>query len=642
MAAVVKMESGAQGGDGVRTDHDRDYAKTNGVNGEPDLNAAKAAVDTKPSSAAMINGGYDSVADEVERQRKEILAAETAASGPRRLNDLPDEIQHITTGFVQLGPLVTRLAQRSHNALQEKIAELARMPIAAPAANGNTDAHNAPDDASPENVEKKRNFLRFCVTQHEDWTKALVMTEVYKRMGYVTKLIDLNHHITLEKAQYHEAMDEMITIKRDLTFARLPAPDLKTALQVLSQGTAPWMPELDYVAPPPLSPQEQLKWIENINTLLSLRLSLEDNDKIPYHFKDFAIGSGRVTFKVKGEFEVDLTIADEDFDKQLWFLDFRFLFSPAPAQLSDALRGYVESKVNDILAVEGLAGCYHFLHEFVLTHKITEIRRQANELGRGRWIDTLKVEQLNRAMAIQYWASRYPPGGSKSWVILGVRSGKRPDRVPHPRFTSRLALRWFRDGKEVKDAEIPLDDEKLSAEDIIKAVVSRHVEDILSSIHAKLRAKPRFEKRLASMRLRISAQEPMDSYLKVQLTHLDSVVMRIDPITGLFSLAPQSRATALGEHRLKSGAGAKDAAEEGLAALDMIRSGYAYDELNRRGKGYGWTGVKNNVPVDELRQITQTREAPQVVWFKRQDWDSKWQIMVSLSMGGDRWWLVEL
>ena len=646
MAAVVKMENGAHPGTG-RTDHDREHARTNGINGDNGDSGDAEAVgsqstgDAKLPSATLTNGVSDDVAEEVERQRQEILA-EVASAGPQRLNDLPDEIQHITTGFVQLGPLISRLAQRSHNALQEKIAELARMPFAAPTANGHKDGHDGPDDTSPENVEKKRNFLRFCVTQHEDWTKALVMTEVYKRMGYMTKLIDLNHHITLQKANYHEAVDSMIILRRNLTFARLPAADLKTGLLVLSQGTARWMPDIDFVAPPPLSPQEQLKWVDNINTLLSLRLNLEDHDKIPHHFKDFTVGSGRVTFTVKGEFEVDLTIGDEDFGKQLWFLDFRFLFSPAPAQLSDGLRDYLERQVNAVLAVDGLAGCYQFLHEFVLTHKINEIRRQANELRRSRWVDTLKVEQLNRAMAIQYWASRYPPSGAKSWLIIGVHSGKQADRVPNPRCTSHLTLRWFRDGKEVKDANIPFDEEKLSAEDIVKTVLSNHIDHILSSIHTKLRAKPRFQKLQASLRLQLSGEVPMDSCLEVQLTHLDTVVMRIDPVTGAFSLAPQSRAIAHGESRLNSGTGTKDAAEEGLAALDMLRSGYAYEELNRRSRGYGWVGTKNTIPADEQRQIVQTRENHQVVWFKRQDWDTKWQIMVCLSMSGDRWWLVEL
>ncbi len=114
--------------------------------------------------------------------------------------------------------------------------------------------------------------------------------------------------------------------------------------------------------------------------MLSVRLTLDEYDKIPFQFRDYSISSGRVTFKVEGEFEVDLTIADEDFEKQFWFIDFRFLFQPAPAELSDRVRQFIEKKVNDALATDGLAGCYRFLHEFVLTHKISEFYRQALDL----------------------------------------------------------------------------------------------------------------------------------------------------------------------------------------------------------------------------------------------------------------------
>ena len=152
---------------------------------------------------------------------------------------------------------------------------------------------------------------------------------------------------------------------------------------------------------------------------------------------------------------MDLAIASEEFESQFWFIDLRFTFSPHPAEIDPVLRTQIEQKINDVLLRDGLSGCYKYLHEIVLTRKILELRKQAMDLSRGRWIEGLKVEQLNRAVSIQYWVDRYAKG-SKSWILLGVHSGKPKNGRPHPRDTSRLFIRWFRDGKEVVDEDVPV------------------------------------------------------------------------------------------------------------------------------------------------------------------------------------------
>src|ERR1700722_6388022 len=111
-----------------------------------------------------------------------------------------------------------------------------------------------------------------------------------------------------------------------------------------------------------MTAKELLKSLQNLNTLLSIRLNLHEYDKIPLQFKDYSIKSGRVTFRVAGEFEVDLTIAEENPEKQFWFIDFRFLFTPAVSQLPEHLRYMIENRVNAALEKDGLAGCYKFLH----------------------------------------------------------------------------------------------------------------------------------------------------------------------------------------------------------------------------------------------------------------------------------------
>ncbi|KAK8083936.1 mediator complex subunit MED14 [Apiospora saccharicola] len=594
------MENGLQ--NGISTNHDRSSGAT--MNGDTALRSNSA-----PNAPNMTNG--------------------TPSSW--RMNDLPDEVRHITEGFVPLGVLLSRLAQMTHNQVQGKILELAKIPLPPASVLMGTSGGQA-DDTVKESIYKKKVLLEFIQDTHAKWVKALVITSWSRKVGDVSKLIDLMAHINEHRMCYEDTLGTLIDLKRDLVGARLPNPDLQTALQVLATGEAPWLPDFNYVPPPPLTAEEQMRWIEELNTLLSIRLNLEDHDKIPYHFRDYDIESGRA-----GEFEVDLTIADEDFDKQFWFLDFRFSCSPAPVKLTDTLYLFMEARVNEALKDNGLKGCYDFLHEFVLTHKVTEFSRQAFEMQRGLWVDTLKVERLNRAMSIQYWTNRSAPNAPKSWIILGVHSGKRTGVVPHPSQTSYISIRWFKDGKEVKDVPIEFNDADISAESLLKQVIARHTEHILSSMYQKLQTKGRYMRKEASVSLHVSTPEPAQMALKMQLVSRDSVTLHIVPTTGLFCLSPPLPTIYPSESRLNA---AKDPSEDGLAALEALRCTYVMKEIGRRGKSLDWNMCRGPLRPEEVKPILQTREF-QNLWFTRRGWPAHWFLMLSLSPSGDRWWLIE-
>ena len=175
------------------------------------------------------------------------LGAATDGGGPRpRMNDLPDEIVHITQGFVPLSLLFTRLAQATHNELQDRVAELSKMPL--PPANGKAIAQNSSstEDTSSENLRKKAALLNFAQDTHAKWVKALVIAEWSRTASKVSKLIDLKFFIDQNRMMYDAALDNLVNFKRDLGFARMPSPDLKTALQVLATGEAPWMPDVRF------------------------------------------------------------------------------------------------------------------------------------------------------------------------------------------------------------------------------------------------------------------------------------------------------------------------------------------------------------------------------------------------------------
>jgi mediator of RNA polymerase II transcription subunit 14 len=388
-----------------------------------------------------------------------------------------------------------------------------------------------------------------------------------------------------------------------------------------------------------LTAKEILKSLEDLNTLLAIRINLHEYHKIPYHFRDYTIQSGRVTFRVAGEFEVDLTIGDEDPEKQFWFIDLRFLFSPAPAELSERIRDGLYHRLNKILEDEGLAGCYKFLHEFTLTHKITELRRQAVDLARGTWIETLKVEPLHRSLSIQYWVDRYGKDGPRSWFIIGVNSGRTKNGRPDETATSHLGIRWFRDGKEVQNANLPLELTTISAEALLRLIIQRHAHHIFSNIYSKLRTKPLYKnKDLAlSFRKSLTTGEPE---LNVQLNQHDKIKITIETVSGKIAMSPASRTVMQAEWKLNMES--KDPAQNGHVYIENLRCHSSSEAIMRKSISVGWQPVNNPGLMQEMLKPIVPRDTLQLRWFRRPGWEKDWYAVLSSSMSGDRWLLIEV
>jgi mediator of RNA polymerase II transcription subunit 14 len=370
-----------------------------------------------------------------------------------------------------------------------------------------------------------------------------------------------------------------------------------------------------------------------------MRMNLQEYDKTPLQFKNYTIRDGRVVFSVAGEFEIDLMIADEDPEKQFWFIDFRFLFSPTVRELPPHLRFHIEQRVNATLLSDSLTGCYKLLHEMVLTHKISEFRKQAFDLARGKWIEGLKVEVLNRALSVQYWVDRYGQKGPKSWIILGVHSGRRKDGRHDPKATSRLFLRWFRDGKEVKDVDIPFDTVNICTETLLKTVIGMHIKHILEATHEKLQARPLYAKGEMALSLNVSSDEPSHSELKVQLTSSQHLSVWISPITGRILFGPFMRINSQMESNINTKT--QDPAKDAANFIEMLRCETAADEITNHGMSIGWMRIKKPYfKTDDLKSVF-PKETVLVAWFQWPGWKKEWFFAASLSMSGERWWLIE-
>lgn len=240
----VIMENG--GMNGTHTNHDRD-GRANGAGGASNTKGKAVEADSRRGLPVKNGAGEEAMVYGNPRRLPDQKAGEPdtiPADMQQRINELPPEIIHITEGFFPLSTLLTRSAMKSQVELSEKIVELGRMPLPSSAVNGNAAQPLVTDDNSPENVDKKVSLLNFAQEQHASWLKNLVLTQWARRSEDVSKIIDLRVHLMNERTKYETAMLKMGELRKMLAYARVPNPDLKTAVEVMTTGKANWMPEV--------------------------------------------------------------------------------------------------------------------------------------------------------------------------------------------------------------------------------------------------------------------------------------------------------------------------------------------------------------------------------------------------------------
>lgn len=355
--------------------------------------------------------------------------------------------------------------------------------------------------------------------------------------------------------------------------------------------------------------------------------------------RKFSISSGRATFHVHEEFEVDLSIADEDPSSQLYFIDFRFIFVPTPNNIPESgLRREIEDRTNEALKLRGLDGCFQFLHDLVLTYKISILRNQAFEMTRGLWSEHLKVELVHRSLIVQYWLNR--PGG-KNWIEIGIKRKKdrKVANLPSSQDISLIAIRCFRSGKEVLDAQINLDLSDLSLQKMLKKVIAMHTNTIFEEVAVKIGEARLYAERLLKLKRNTSVTEPLDSSLLIQLTPSKAVKITLEPVTGKFVLQPASHLFTRLERELNN---LMNPAIDVPFRIASLRCKASQEEVETHSRLIGWEEVKSLIPGPETMKRLFPPDTLKIGFFRRKSWSSSWILAFTTSMAGDSWWIVNL
>ncbi|KAF8456761.1 mediator complex subunit MED14-domain-containing protein [Kalaharituber pfeilii] len=521
---------------------------------------------------------------------------------------LAPALPHITQGFYPLKMLIGRMIQESHTQLRDLVSSL--------------------QDARE--MDRRIKLIEHVVERRQQFIKLLVLSIWARRAEEVSQVIDVKAWFDSVEQHFLNANYETFALRRDLANAKVPNPDLKTAIEVLTTGRAPTVPSYHYIPADPLTPQQLLKAFRNINTLLSIRLNIHET--LPPHFRDYRIQDGRATFWVKDEFEVDLSIGEEDPSSQLYIIDFRLTYEPAIRELpQNRFRQEIEMRSNEILRTKGLAGLYDFLHDFVMTHKIMTLRRQALEMLSGRWTEMLHVNMHKRTLIIYYWTAR---SDVRNWIEIGVMRprGKEP---------SRLGVRWHREGKEVKDVTVPINTKFVSAEELIKTVTALHAKHILTAIRDNLAAMPIFPQSCLS--LMTSDTDSFKSSLNIQLTPTRLLTVQIEPITGRFALQQPHPRVMRAEGVLND---PKSDLKPDWSSMGQnfarLRFLMLQEEIEMRAKSTGWEIMKlMQIDPNTLKEWFGPA-TKYLTYMRRKSWKKNWIIVIVFGDLGESWWVAEI
>lgn len=528
-----------------------------------------------------------------------------------------------------LGKLMIRTAEKCWVELSEVLQKMAESPVPAqePAANGATPE----TDTDAVSLRKKRQLMDFAQTQRDRFMKALVISDWAKDADAFAGIIDVNAHLGRLNACHAGATSAVGEMKLAMNQAKMPNPNIEGALELLGTGKFNGLPDFNYITPPKMTAKELLRTLKDMNVTLATRLSL--HEELPAHFNDYTIADGRATFRVAGEFAVDLAVADEDAASPFFFIELRFLFTPAPNELSNQIQNFCEMEVNKSMAANGLQGCYDILHNFILTHKLNVLHSQLGDLVRGKWFESIRVERIRRNLALSYWTGR---PGRKSWIELGIGSGRTKLTRPNEKTTSVISMRWFQRGLQVQESELDIDWHCISLEAILLQAIARHTSSILRHVQHELKSLASGSADLV-MELGTSDHEPNDCELVMSLPSLRTPVRcTIEPVTGQFSISPSTVTTRHAQQRLNSDPNADIPARLASTVCEV-----ALELVEKQAATLSWRPV-----LDLARQNDYNALFGKFAKFRTfapsQAWGTEWAIAVTASLGGNRWWIVQL
>lgn len=451
-----------------------------------------AGIDQQQRSAPI-----ESRTAEVGRDPAAKMKVDSSVSG--RTNGIyPPALPHVTDNLTPLSDALRRQAQFTYHELTTFMKSL--------------EASTLSDN------EKKRTFLELLVSLRENFIRLYVISKWACNANEIQKLIDLFAWLREQSQTITNALNQLGNMKQSLVSAKVPNPDISTALEVLVKGR-PQLPTHNFLPAEKVPQQLILDTLKSLDIAISVKMALATQSDLPRQFYNYEVRDGRVIMDVHGSFECALSLASDaspQLSKMANESSHSTTLSPSLSELPFCLVDFklgfrtenlkivlsktalplqtfahLERIANMELARNGLIGLHGLLHEYSLSCKLFMLHRQLLKLRMGLWRGHLShtYNAEHGLIVIMYWLKRR---GASSRIEIGraraseggeVDNGTRGDVT-----TSNLGLRWMKEDKVCDSRGVKLveEDGSIDIEHVIRSIINIHIDDELKELKSKL------------------------------------------------------------------------------------------------------------------------------------------------------------
>eukprot|EP00898_Chlorokybus_atmophyticus_P003572 jgi/Chlat1/4215/Chrsp27S04302 len=265
--------------------------------------------------------------------------------------------------------------------------------------------------------ERKKALLTFLHVTRQHLLRLLVLAKWSSQMPAVSSCQQLQSILGAHDASFTAAADSLFFLHAQLDEACAPMYDIPTAVDVLSTGTVPRLPNaIAALAGPlpgvPVGTPEGRKLLARLDD--RLRAAVYEL-ALPRRCSVAEVSEGKLFLEVEDEFRATLTLGHEDSLDRWKLLSLDLLAGDGGngtasssnrwkwrTALTKNQRDWIREEFQRQLAAteQPLVHVYALLHELCLSVVLDQIVRQTVALKRGRWADIMKYETIQQATGV--------------------------------------------------------------------------------------------------------------------------------------------------------------------------------------------------------------------------------------------------
>uniref|UniRef100_A0A915E4X5 Mediator of RNA polymerase II transcription subunit 14 n=1 Tax=Ditylenchus dipsaci TaxID=166011 RepID=A0A915E4X5_9BILA len=274
--------------------------------------------------------------------------------------------------------------------------------------------------AKKKETERKISVVQFAHSTRLIFVKLLAIVKWIKQSKKFEPLTAIRFFLDQQAMHFVDTADRLVAIARDeLRFARLPVFQVAQAVDVLTLGTYPRLPQDikdRFILKPSLSKEEQTLTLRRLNHVLEYQLSMSSLTISP-RIDSILIRNGMVIMQVSGEFEINLTMLGEEPSAKWCLLNIKILVENYdvgygqklvhPLQVN-FLHQIVQEKLQN--GAEPLMDAYLVLHLFCRSLQLDVLYCQVLQLSTvsQNYLRVEEYDHVKSVLVISYWLTKHP------------------------------------------------------------------------------------------------------------------------------------------------------------------------------------------------------------------------------------------